>query len=305
MPRLSYTYIFPANGTGERDEKFLMDISEGLSKHYGRLIRQSQNFVVKNAYIRVFNPDETGETTDDEVLACAGKLLYYEPTKNRMKAWQNAFSSWLANRKLLGVKSQFADFRVGFSQNYSTDVGIGNDGVKWNAWIKDEEDPLMFTHGDPQQSIFGVWNANQVDANQPHTPSEGFGTWIDPNPAADFDDLDFVTNQNVYFNENEASEVAQVAPFMVNFSAWFDNASSDPADFGSATNVQKVEGPLNAMCGVIGVFVDTVTVDDSESENQDIGLEIVLDVERWTPISKALKGGRSGKTRRRKKGGKR
>jgi hypothetical protein len=220
-----------------------------------------------------------------------------------MKAWQNAFRSWLANRKLLGVKSQYADFRVGFSENYSTDVGMFNEGVKWNAWIKDEEDPLMLTYNaDSQQSIFRVWNENQIDAAQPHHPTESFGTWIDPNPSADMDELDFVTNQNSYYAQNEASETAQVAPFMVNFSAWFDNGTSDPADYGSATNVQKVEGPINAMCGLIGIYVDTVTVDDSESENQDIGIEVVLDVERWTSIWSALKPRRkSRKSSKRRK----
>jgi len=38
------------------------------------------------------------------------------------------------------------------------------------------------------------------------------------------------------------------------------------------------------MCGLVGVYVDTVAVDDSETENQDYGLEVTLDIESWKPI---------------------
>lgn len=269
------------------------------------MVRQSNNFTVKNAYVRVFNPNQTAETFDDEVLACSGKLVYFEPTRNRMLAWRNAFKSWLANRKLLGVKYENADFRVGFADNYSTNVGAFNEGVKYNAWIKDEEDPLMLTCSDDiQRSIFGVWNEQQTRGTNPDPqPTESFGTWIDPNAGADFDELDFVAHQNSYFTDGAASETAQTAPFQVNFSAWFDNATSDPDDFGSATNAQVIQGPIKAMNGLIGVYVDTVTVDDSSSENQDIGIEVTLDIQKWDSIWSKLKSKsrrKSRKSRRRR-----
>jgi len=301
MPRLTWRFIGAANGTGERDEKFLIDISEKLSEHYGRLVRQSNNFRVKQAFVRIFNPDETGEVYDDEVLATSGKLVYFEPTRNRAKAWSNAFGAWLANRKALGIKSRGSDFRVGLANGYKTDVGWFTDGVKYNAWINADDDVLMLTHNTESQSIFGTWNRNlAINQEGPTNPNGGFGHWAQKDADSIADELDFVQNEESYYTEGLASPHAAVAPFMVNFSAWFDNASSDPADFGSATNVQDIQGPLVAMCGLVGVYVDTVTVDDSETENQDYGLEVTLDIESWSPImgrkkSKKSKGRKGGK----------
>tara|TARA_B100001250_G_C19778098_1_gene780540 strand:+ start:952 stop:1851 length:900 start_codon:yes stop_codon:yes gene_type:complete len=297
MPRLTWSFIGPANGTGESDKKFLIDVSEKLSEHYGRLVRQSHNFTVKNAYIRVFNPDQTGEIYDDEVLAVSGKLVYFEPTRNRAKAWANGFGAWLNNRKALGIKSRGADFRVGLANGYKTDVGMFTDGVKYNAWINADDDPLMLTHNNDAQSLFATYN-NNLGAGQegPANPNGGFGHWAQKDADSLLDQLDFVQNEYEYYKEGEASPHAAAAPFMLNFSAWFDNSTSDPADFGSATNAQLVQGPLTAMCGLFGVYIDTVTVDDSETENQDYGIEVVLDIERWTPImSKPRRKKRKGR----------
>lgn len=299
MPRLTWRFIGAANGTGEREEKFLIDISEKLSEHYGRLVRQSNNFTVRRAFVRVYNPDEPGEVYDDEVLAASGKLVYYEPTANRAKAWSNAFKAWLANRSALGIKSKGADFRVGLSDGYKSDVGILTDGVKFNAWINADDDPLMLTNSAEAQSIFGTWNRNLAEGyDAPTNPNGGFGHWAQKDADSLGDELDFVQNEVAYYREDEASLHAAAAPFMVNFSAWFDNSTSDPADFGSATNVQTVDGPLTAMCGVIGVFVDTVAVDDSTTENQDYGLEVVLDIVKWSPIMKSKSKKRKSKGRK-------
>jgi len=295
MPRLSWTFQVDSDGDGHVGEKHLLDISEKLSEHYGKLVRQSQNFTVRNAYVRVFNPNTAIE---DEVLACSGKLVYFEPTKNRKAAWRNAFTAWLNNRKALGVKSRGADFRVGLSNDYSTDVGAFGDGVKYNAWINADDDPLMLTHTTTEQSIFATWNRNlALNQEGPTNPNGGFGHWAQKDADSLLDELDFVTNENSYYKEGEASEQAAVAPFMLNFSAWFDNASSDPADFGSASNAQQIQGPINAMCGLVGLYIDTTAIDDSETENQDFGIEVTLDVERWSPLiskprrkSKARKG---------------
>lgn len=200
------------------------------------------------------------------------------------------------------MKHRGADFRVGLSTDYSTDVGAFNDGVKYNAWINSASDPLMLTNQDPENSLFRVWNSQIGSEPMPGTPNGGFGHWAQKDAASIMDQLDFVTNENEYFVQDEASEHAAVAPFMLNFSAWFDNGTSDPEDFGSATNAQTVEGPLRAMCGLVGVYIDTVTVDDSESENQDYGIEIVLDVERWSPISKMLSKPRRKSRRKSRKG---
>ncbi len=286
MPRVVWRFGGPANGTGERDHKYLCDISEKLSEHYGRLVRQSNTFTVRNINIRMVNPDQTGETTDDEVLAVSGFFNFYEPTKNRIDAWKNGFTAWLNNRKALGVKSRGADFRVGLSDGYSTDVGIFGDGVKFNAWINADDDPLMLNSATISNSLFKTWNRNMTSVNllDPENPNGGFGHWAQKDADAIADELDFITNENEYYTEGQASAVAARLPFQLNFSAWFDNGTSDPADFGSASNSEQLIGPHRVMCGLMGIYIDTVTVDDSESENQDYEIEVSMDIEKWTPF---------------------
>ena len=286
MARISWYFEGAANGTGERQQKFLCDISEKLSEYYGRLIRQSHTFTIRSIDIRVVNPDQTGEIYDDEVIAVSGMFNYYEPTKNRIAAWRNGFEAWLTNRKSLGVKSRNADFRVGLSDGYSTDVGVWGDGVKFNAWINADDDPLMLNNSVDKQSLFRTWNeavASQA-LIQPTNPTGGFGHWAQKDADSLLDQLDFVTNENEYFTEDQASTTSQRLPFMLNFSAWFDNATSDPADFGSVSNAEHIQGPIRSMCGLMGLYIDTVTVDDSETENQDYGIEVSMDIQSWKPL---------------------
>lgn len=286
MARISWYFEGAANGTGERQDKYLCDISEKLSEYYGRLIRQGQTFTIRSIDVRLVNPDQSGEIYDDEVIAVSGMFNYYEPTKNRISAWKNGFQAWLNNRRALGVKSRGADFRVGLADGYSTDVGAFGDGVKFNSWINADDDPLMLNNANDHQSLFRTWNENVASQAllQPTNPNGGFGHWAQKDADALLDELDFVTNENYYYTEDQASTTSQRLPFMLNFSAWFDNGTSDPEDFGSVSNAEHIAGPHRVMCGVVGVYIDTVAVDDSESENQDYGIEISMDIEKWTPL---------------------
>lgn len=295
MPRIEWSFDGDSFADGSGGDKFLMDISEKLSAHYGRLVRQSNTFTIQNVDIRIVNPNTT---IQDQSMAVSGKLLYFEPTANRKKAWHNAFSTWLTNRKALGVQQRNADFRVGFGDEYHTDIGIGfgDTGVKFNAWINADDDPLCLTHPTLRQSIFGVWNRNVGQANpDPGNPTDGFGHWAQKDADALLDELDFVAFEQPIFYQDYASEVAQSMPFMVNFSAWFDDAQSDPSDFGSATNAEHIDGPLRAMCGLVGLYVDTTTVDDTETQTQDWRIEVSMDITRWNTILPKRSGKKKSK----------
>jgi len=263
--------------------KYLIDVSEGLSELYGRLIRQGQVFSIKSVEARIFNP---GTTTQDENIVLAGKFIYAHPTGNRKKAWRTALTTWIRNRRALGIRSRNSDFRVGLSEDYSTDVGIFGEGVKFNSWINADDDPLLLFGGNDNQAIFRNHNRNMsIDLHaQPVNPSDGFGHWAQKDADSLGDELDFVTAENSYFTLGEASEVAQTVPFMVGLGAWSDDSQSDPNDFAFATNVHRSED-IPAMCGLLGIYIDTSTVDDSESGTaQDYGIEITVDIESWSPL---------------------
>lgn len=295
--RLSYTFGGDAFADGSGGDKFLIDVSEGLSQVYGKLVRQGQVFTIRDVVVRIVNP---GSAIQDNNMNVSGKLVYYAPTRYRKLAWKQAFETWLSNRRDLGVNGRGSDFRVGFSDDYSTDVGAFGTGVKFNAWINDEETPLQLNSGTENMDIFGNWTAN-YGVSSPDTTHKSFGHWAQKDTASLGDDLDFVTNESQYYSVGEASNIAQVIPFQVGFGAWWDDANTDPADFSGITNQSSYMSRFHAMCGLVGVYVDTTTVDDTISQTQDWLIEVSLDVEAWSPLlprrgssrgAKKLKGGK-------------
>ena len=280
MPRLQWYFDGDSFGDGAGGDKFLIDITERLSAFYGRLVRQSAVVNVRSVSMRIVNPNTL---VQDQAMSLSGKLVYYHPTLYRKLAWHSAFQTWLLNRKALGLKSRNADFRVGFADDYHAHGAGGSAGVLYQAWIRDEEEPLQLTSGTDTSSIFGVWTSN-FEQVQPDSSNASFGHWQMKSVETATDEIDFRANESHYFNEGEASDIASSIPFMVNFSSWFDDANSDPSDFGSTTNAEYVPGPFHVMCGLIGVYVDTTTVDDTETGTQEWGLEVTVDVESWSPI---------------------
>lgn len=299
-----------AFGDGAGGDKYLIDLSAELSQIYGNLVRQGQVFTVRQVNVRMYNPNTA---VQDQHMAVSGKLVYFAPTAARKKAWKSAFQAWRMNRRQLGIKTRNEDFRVGFVDGYKVNqsilgilpgfLGLHPDGVAYNAWINDEEKPLLLSASNDTQDIFGNWS----QANMSHGPDADnthFGHWAAKDASSLADDLDFVAGEYAYFNQDEASTTAQSIPFQVGFSSWWrDDSGSTPAnplatdpislrDFQSVSNADAVTGPFPVMCGLLGVYVDTTTVDDSTAQTADWGIEISIDVEKWSPIMKRRKGGK-------------
>jgi len=296
MVRLDYTFSGDAFADGSGNDKFLIDLSEGLSSLYSRQIRQGQIFTVKAVDMRLKNPGTVGQ---DEMMACSGSMLYYAPTSFRKKAWAVARQVWYSRLKELGIQSsKGADFRVGFSTGYSTDVGIFGEGVKFNAWLNADDDPLMFTGGSnpTEQSIFKNYNDNQTTESYPVNPDGGFGHWAQKDVDALTDQLDFITNENPIYLRGHASETAQNIPFAASFSnviASTIGVSGDVAD----TQMFQHHGEFDTMCGLIGLSVDTTLVDDTAAQTQEWTLCVSVEVDSWRPMTRR----KSRKSRRSKR----
>lgn len=300
MPRLQYDFSGDAFADGSGGDKFLIDLSEGLSNLYGKMVRQGQIFRVRQVDVRCVNPNTL---VQDEVMGVSGKLVWFHPTSPRKKAWLGAFRACQKLRGLYGFSSASSprnyDFRVGLAQGYSTDVGIFGEGVKFNAWCNSDSDELHLTHGNEWQSIFGVWNKSLMNISSPYNYTEGFGTPFATAADALGDEMDFISQEYVYFKKDQASLEAASAPFQVAFSQVFDSAGHIVSyDIGGTTTPSHIDGPLDVMCGLLGVYVDTTTVDDSETQTQDWRIEVSVDVESWSPIVKRRK---SKKSRRKSK----
>lgn len=292
MPHITIDHTVSNYADGDGNSKFLIDLSKELSGLYGKLIRQGQIFKVNSIHVGVYNPNTT---VQDEALSAGGILAYYHPTGNRKAAWKNAFTAVQRLRQLGGVKSDGYDFRVGFRGN------TGWQEVDFGAWVRDEDEPLVLGYdSDGQNSIFTVWNDRLVDASQPVDPDyDGFGTPFDT-PGVLADDLDYTDNDNQFYQEGGAPVTYQMLPFQAAAAGVFDSgvfqAGSTMAPGWTTTN--QVQGPIWAMCGLIGVDVTTTIPDDTTAQTQDVGIRVTVDVESWEPIIKRRKS--RGKRSRRK-----
>lgn len=290
MPRLEYTFDGDAFADGAGGDKFLIDLTEGLSAMYGKLVRQGSVVKVRGVDIRIKNPNEG---LQDQNMSVAGKLLYFHPTLHRKNAWKTAFRAWLDTRKASGINSRGADFRVGLYDGYSTDVGLLNNGVKFNAWIDDEEEPLMLASSTSTSDIFGIYTANH-GVTSPDTTHRNYGSPYARTVEAVGDDPDFVTNESQYYVEGDANRDANTIPFQLGFGSWWDDFNTDPADFNGVSNAERITTDFMCMCGLIGVYVDTTTVDDSAAQTQEWSIEISVDVESWSPMLPKKKRSRKG-----------
>lgn len=295
MPRLQYTFSGDAFADGAGGDKHLIDLSEELSGLYGKMVRQGQIFTVNHVDIRLVNPNTA---LQDEVMAVSGKLLWYHPTAARIEAWKTAFRATQAQRKTMGnTGSEGYDFRVGFGEGYSTDVGAFGTGVKYNAWLNSASDPLLLSApGESDQDIFGNHNANLDTSELPKNPHGGFGHWAQKDAAAILDELDFVCNEDGFYIDGAASLAAASLGFQLSFTSLYESALGATEAANSVTNASRMELDGPVMLGLIGVYIDTTTIDDDMPQSQDWRIEVSVDVEKWSPIFKGRK-----KSRRRKR----
>lgn len=272
MPRVTFRGQTTAYADGAGNYTALIDISTLLSGHYGKLIRQGNSFKIKQAGIRVFNPNTA---VQDRLLTASGRLVYYSPTHNRKKAWKNAFSAVQRLRRMVGLKEKNYDFRVGLVSSFGD--------VLQQAWIRSEDDVL--TLGDSgQNGIFDVHNAQIDESLLPKDPNlNGFGFPFDV-AGLGVGDADFKEGlgDGGYFKEGQASATMESIPFMAAMAGSWDNAGED--DFVGATNAEHIPLDDNVMCGLIGVMLDTTVPDDTELQIEDVGLEITLDIESWSSL---------------------
>lgn len=289
MPHLDYSFDVDMAADGAMAQRHLIDLSKDLSALYGRLIRQGQTFKVKSIQVALQQPEGALEVSN-KAMAVAGDVYYLHPTGPRKKAWKNALTAVTRMRRLMGIKSNGYDFRVGLRGN------SGWDTVENQAWIRSEDNALNLGYdADGQNSVFTVYNDRLMDASLPVDPDyNGFGTPFDL-PGLGQGDLDFTANDATYYQQGQASVDMSGLRFQTSFSGAYDDLGSG-GDWGAMTNSEVIQGPIWAMCGLLGIDIDTTYVDRSEGQTQNAIIHVSVDVESWTPI---VKGGKRGRRSRR------
>lgn len=275
MPRITKSYVDTITADGSAGHKFTIDLPMMLSERYGKLVRQGQLFKIESVAVRVFNPDTL---VQDRLITASGRILWISPTKNRKDAWKSAFRAVQNLRKTHGLKSPNYDFRVGLNDAYPR--------VVQQAWIRDEDEVLNLTSDSTDQNgIFAVHNSQLGEMVNPADElMNGFGTPYDLVGVNSWQDLDFKEgiSDSGFFIQGYASQILESEPFSVSHAGSFDNAGED--DFVGVTNAEYRPIDAFAMCGLLGVVIDTMVPDDTELQSQDYGIEVTVNVKSWTPI---------------------
>lgn len=298
MPTVSSTFSVSNFGDGAGSTNYVIDLAAALSSYYGKLIRQGNAFRITGYGVRVFNPNTV---VQDESLSASGKLVFYEPTGNRKKAWKKAFQAVQHQRKLMGITEKGYDFRVGLHSSYAQ--------VPQQAWIRDSGEELSLGSGSTDRNgIFAVHNSGLIDDSLPEDAAmNGFGSPYDfaglTEGDADFKDG---LGDTGFYTPGTASQLAGILPFQAAAAGIYDaGVFASGGDIAPAwTNAQMDTCDVTVMCGLLGVVIDTTIVDDTTGQTQDTAIEVMLDVHSWSPLLPKRKStrrkSRAGSKRRRK-----
>lgn len=286
MPRIQTTVQFSMDpdGVPATSHKGIVDLSASLSSYYGKLVRQGQYFTVRNVQFRLKNPNTL---VQDEMMAASGTVLWYGPTGPRTAAWKNAFTACQGLRRDMGQTSAFYDFRVGLHDSFPEVIN--------QAWINAEGEPLFLSAPNmTPQGCYQVANESLQPAQPNVNPAGGFGTpYISGTEDSTFD---FIDNEQVYFQPGGANTTPDRSPFMLSFSTHDNPASQDNA----VTPISETGYIGQVQCGLLGVEIDTVGIDDG-AVTHDTTVEVTVDVVSWRPMMGAKRASKAKKSRRRSK----
>lgn len=316
--------ILPA-GMGIR---LTVDLAKELSQLYGKLIRQNQIFKIGAIHCRLVNPNTT---VQDEFMGAAGHLLYLHPTKNRIKAVKNAYSSVMQHRKTQGIRSQGYDFRLGFHPYFGEvdqQANIIGDAkplymvVPESGSITNVINHITAASGDASvlsailsaggyddQGVFRVWNEYMSQNQLPKASGDGFGSpYQSLLDTAGLTSADFVSNENSFFRSNEASQKEQSVPFQLAYTHVTGSQLGVDGEENTTTGINSISGhkPLSVMNGLLGIVVDTTGVNDHTLSallgTQDTMVEFSIEVLGSTSyMNKRRRSRRRSKSRRRRR----
>jgi len=286
----------------------LIDLTQDMRNKTGSQIRQGQTILVKSITIGVSPENVNGGEDQYGGAQAGGNILWFSPTKYRIRAWKDSFYHVQQQRKNAGIpRSSNYDFRVGLSELYPN--------VVQQAWSHDDNYPLVLlqtqTNEGAQEHTSGIFNsynartlANpyvELDVDSSQTLGQPYKI---ENTITD-DDLDFMINDSAGFAPKVASAMYDTLPWAASFSGNNDwDTVFNPLGLEIGQDFAGIPGnvavyqhhfasPAKVMCGLMAIDTYFTNIDDT-ADNEEFTVYYSIEC-----VSGAKYLGR-GKSRRRR-----
>tara|TARA_B110000003_G_scaffold273745_1_gene312123 strand:- start:825 stop:1706 length:882 start_codon:yes stop_codon:yes gene_type:complete len=119
--KYSETFTIPLGTPSDPNEYVFqryLDVAKMASQRLQKNIRQGRVFHLHNVKTQLIAPS-SGNL--DQGVSLVGRLMWAPATRNSVKAWQEAFKTWMAQKKLsinaVGSNVRYDDFEVAYSSN--------------------------------------------------------------------------------------------------------------------------------------------------------------------------------------------
>lgn len=277
-----------------------IDLALLLSEHYGKNIRQGQNFRVTG--VQAWLKPAANSTTQliDIGLSAGVKFAYIPTTSHSRKAWNNVFKQWKVQKRLtgaVGAQVRYDDMEFAWSSATDTQrtstlysTGLGDDNEEKLCLTGASSDGVDFCLEDYYNSSFEAPapSLNHFDNSVIKEPKMG----LTPFPSI----------QSLFCSCTNSAQLGDdtIEIGGVGFPTLGGAMATSPFD--------RLPETANVFCGLMSYAVFTMPDDTFTQQQEDFSIKLQIAVESWKPLVyrpkrryKRVKSKSSGKSYRSKR----
>jgi len=268
-----------------------IDLSMELSKLYGKNIRQGQTFKVKGIQASM----KAANSEYDVGISTMTRFAYCPSTKHTRKAWNMAYPTWMAQKKLRSG-AMFGTRYDDLEYAYNVDHNSSRTSTLRQGGLADADEDKMYIYGNSNESsnVFALSDFYE-QLKRPLPPSR-YSAGEQVVKEAKFDDL-FATQRYVSVASNASAMGWQDEIEIPVIGELFGVKVQGTALGGThmSADIHQFPESLNVLCGLMEYDVYAIP-DDTVFQNQDNALiYFSVWVESFTPIRSYNRRGRANK----------
>ena len=260
----------------------LVHLDRELSQHYGKNVRQGNNFRVKGVQVAM----RGANSGYDVGLASAVRFSYAPHTKHTNTAWRDAFKMWSQQRQLRGTgtgRTQYEDMEFSYSTSYLSELGTSH---LMQGGLNDDDADKMVLYGSSSETgnVFSL--EDHYQSMNPPVPVPRYAWNNSPVVEMKFDQDDLFPHERTFWATSQASTNASFETVSVE-SPIIEDPVISLTHLGGAdmeAEMHLLPEPANVLCGLLELDVWVIPDDTVAQAEDEAILYVSIWVESWKPI---------------------
>lgn len=283
-----------------------IDLALLLSEHYGKMIRQGQNFTVTGFQAGLLVADNHPAMNIDKGLTATVDMHYIPTVKHSRRAWNNTYKMWRQQKNLRGVVGggiRYDDLEFAWSE----DTIVGRTSTIFMGGMGDSDEEKLVLTGVSQETILSPISIGEFSLK------DYYNSAYETAPASKYHETGTVIKEPKWgstpFPETQhllATATNTAAPHAV---LHLGVPTSVLAATSADAPISTLPESANVLCGLIGfeayIMPDEDWLDDEITLLEDMNLQITIFVRKWKPLTWPRRSSRKSAYRGRKYRGKR